>query len=192
MRPSRVHKNSDKGGVEHQNLTESSSMRGSTKKGGNNRSMKLLKRKKSKGNLLREKKALICGSGIWGTAAKSPDPHPSNPNPKPPWKDENESPGTIEQVTMEWETKERILAPKFIKSRNPSTCVPPEEFLRDSPNNSKKKKELEARTVDQNSGACRNSPTFVWASSSQFAKDRTYTERVHWEPPCKLTMAKDE
>ena len=186
VRPTRIHKEGRRG-LKCKNLGQAS-MNASPMGEKDHESTKPLK-KKNKGNLSQDTRVRLDGNRIQSKAVIiPPDPLPSNP--KPPWEEMKGSLDTMGHVTMEWETEERILAPKSNTSQNTSTFVVPGGSLLNISDNIKKK-ELEPSTPGQNSVTFHMGPTFVRASSSQDAKERKSTERVHWEPPCKLTMLEE-
>ena len=155
----------------------------------NDKSRKPLKKNKKKGNLSHEKRVRLDGSRIQSKVVIiPPDPLPSNP--KQPWEEMKESLDIIGPATMNWETEERILAPKSNTSQNSSTSLVPAESLLDISENIGKN-QPEPRTLDPSSVNSHTGPTFVWASSSQVDKESKDNERVHWEPPSKLTMRQE-
>ena len=95
--------------------------------------------------------------------------------------------GNIGSVPIEWEPEERILALKLNTSQNSSTSVGPGRTLLNSLDSSKEN-ELEQRTSDQNPVSLHNGPSLERIGSSQDDKELKDTEKVHWEPPCNLTM----
>ena len=92
--------------------------------------------------------------------------------------------------TMNREQEDRILALKSNTSQNPPTSVVPRGSMLNNSDNGNEN-DLQQRTKDHNSVSFYNDQTFVWASSFQDDKEGKDTERVHWEPPTKLTMRQE-
>ena len=117
-------------------------------------------------------------------ACPKPPPDPLISNPKPP-DDGNNSRDTITanlgEVAMEWETEERILAPKIYTSQNPSTSVVPTVYLHDDSDNVKKR-EAHGISKIQKIDASFDSLTHVEGN----------TDRAHWEPPFERTTHHQE
>ena len=187
VRPARIHEEGRRG-LKCKNL-EQVSKNVSVIQEKNDKSRKPLKKNKKKGNLSHEKRVRADGSRIQSKVVIiPPDPLPSNP--KQPWEEMKESLDIIGSATMNWETEERILAPKSNTSQNSSTSLVPAESLLDISENIEKN-QPEPRTLDPSSVNSHTGPTFVWASSSQVGKESKDNERVHWEPPSKLTKRQE-
>ena len=91
---------------------------------------------------------------------------------------------------MDWETEERILAPKSYTSQSPSTSVVPTRFPHDKSDDIKKR-EVKGISRSQKYGRSCDNLTYVRTASSQVAKDEN-TDRVHWDPPCEQSTHNQE